>query len=172
MRRVLCLLVIIMATTTAMAQRGQDFASRFVQQCRQDTALECITISPKMMEQLLTMGGDSRNEQLMQPIAKLKSARNVQASTRGAHYYQLAEELLKKNARRFRYVKNFRTEHSTGVFYNRQARNGDTVELVMLCQTVESDKFVLINLTGDIDEEFVEMLSQLFGQRASHAPDE
>ena len=27
------------------------------------------------------------------------------------------------------------------------------------------NRFVLVNLTGDIDEEFIELLSQMFGQR-------
>ncbi len=166
MRRVLCLLTIIMASLTAMAQRGQDFASRFVQQCNEDTTVKCITVSPKMMEQLVTMGGENRNNTLMQAIAKLKSARIVQTDTNGDFYYQKAEALLKKNPGRFKFVKTFRTDRSEGVFYNRQKRSGKVVELVMVCETKENDKFVLVNLTGDIDEEFIEILSQMFGQRS------
>lgn len=167
MKRVLCLLVIIiMALPGAMAQRGQDFASRFVQQCGEDTTVKCITVSPKMMEQLVTMGGENRNDTLMQAMAKLRSARIVQADTNGDYYYQKAEALLKKNPGRFKFVKNFRTEHSEGVFYNRQKRSGKVVEMVMVCESKENERFVLVNLTGDIDEEFIEILSRMFGQRS------
>ena len=162
MKRVLCLLMIAIVSVTVVAQRGQDFASRFVQQCNEDTTLKCVTVSPKMMEQLVNMGGDNRNDTLMTAIAKLKSARIVQAETNGEHYYQKAEALLKKNAGRFSFVKTFRTERSEGVFYNRQKRSGKVVELVMVCKTTDNDMFVLVNLTGDIDEEFIEFLCFLY----------
>lgn len=163
MRRVLCLLILSMAVFSAVAQRGQDFASRFMQQCHKDS-VECITISPKMMEQMASMGGDYCNDTLMQAISKLKGVRILQANVNGNSYYQRAEALLKKNAHRFNYVKNYRTDRFTGVFYNRQARNGKVVELVMAGETLKGNKFVLINLTGDIDEEFVEILLKMFGQ--------
>lgn len=166
MRRALCLLMISMTVVVVMAQRGQDFASRFMQQCSGDT-VECITISPKMMEQLVTMGGENRNDTLLHAIAKLRSARILQANMNGEQYYGRAEALLKKNDRRFKHVKVFRTERLEGSFYSRQQRNGKKVELVMLGKTPEKDSFLLVNLTGDIDEEFIEMLMQMFGQRAS-----
>ena len=157
MKRVLCLLILFMTVMGVMAQRGQDFASRFMQQCSADT-VECITISPKMMEQLVAMGGENRNDTLLHAIAKQN----------GAHYYERAEALLKKNARRFKHLKDFRTERLEGVFYSREQRSGRKVEMVMLGKAPEKNGFVLINLTGDIDEEFIEMLMQMFGQHASN----
>lgn len=165
MRRALCLLTIIMATMTAMAQRGQDFASRFMQQYKEDGSVKCITVSPKMMEQLMAMEGSDRNDSLMQAIAKLKSMRIVQTESDGEPYYQQAETLLKKNAKRFEYVKNFRTERAEGAFYQRKKTDDKVVELVMVGLSKIDNRFVLVNLTGDIDEEFIELLSQMFGQR-------
>ena len=162
MKRVLCLLVIIMATITAMAQRGQDFASRFMQECKNDSAVSCITVSPKMMEQLMAMEGNNRNDSLMQAIAKLKSMRIVQADKSGENYYHQAEALLKKNAKRFEHVKNFRTERAEGFFYQRKKGDDKVVELVMVCLSRTDNRYVLINLTGDIDEEFVEILSRMY----------
>ncbi len=167
MKRVLCLLILFMTVMGVMAQRGQDFASRFMQQCSADT-VECITISPKMMGQLVAMGGENRNDTLLHAIAKLRSARILQAKQNGAHYYERAEALLKKNARRFKHLKDFRTERLEGVFYSREQRSGRKVEMVMLGKAPEKNGFVLINLTGDIDEEFIEMLMQMFGQHASN----
>ena len=162
MKRVLCLLVIFMATITAMAQRGQDFASRFMQECKNDSAVNCITVSPKMMEQLMAMEGNNRNDSLMQAIAKLKSMRIVQADKSGENYYHQAEALLKKNAKRFEHVKNFRTERAEGFFYQRKKGDDKVVELVMVCLSRTDNRYVLINLTGDIDEEFVEILSRMY----------
>ena len=149
---------------TAMGQRGQDFASRFMQQCKEDSSVKCITVSPKMMEQVMAMEGTDRNDSLMQAIAKLKSMRIVQTNADGEPYYQQAEELLKKNARRFEFIKTFRTERAEGVFYQRKKGDDKVVELVMVCLSKLDHRFVLVNLTGDIDEEFVELLSQMFGQ--------
>lgn len=151
-----------------MAQQGQDFASRFMQQCHQDS-VECITISPKMMEQMVAKRGELFNDTLIQAISKLKGVRIVQADANGSSYYQRAEALLKKNARRFNYLKTFRTDRFTGVFYNRQLRNGKVVELVMAGETLKGNKFVLINLTGDIDDEFIEILLKVFGQHPADA---
>lgn len=45
MRRLLCIVAAIVATATmAMAQGGQDFASKFMERCEDDTAVHCITV--------------------------------------------------------------------------------------------------------------------------------
>lgn len=168
MKRAICIIAILLtAIGGASAQRGQDFASRFMQQCDGDTAVQCITVSPKMMEQLTKQADTSHNENMAQAIEKLKSARIVTASTQGEDYYQIAENLLKRNPQRFHHYKSYRTERAHGAFYTRKLKSGSTVELIMLHSSTESRRMVIVNLTGDIDDEFINSLTKtLKGQTA------
>lgn len=157
-----------MATMMSMAisaQSGLDFASKFIKQCDVDTAIQCITVSPKMMEQLTKEADAKSNESMAQAIQKLKSARIVTASTRGEDYYRLAEDLLKKNPQRFKHNKDYQNGQGHGTFYTRKTKRGDTVELVMLHTNTETGAMVIVNLTGDIDDEFVSSLTHTFSSR-------
>lgn len=168
MRRVLCFIAILLAAIGgASAQRGQDFASRFMQQCDGDTAVQCITVSPKMMEQLTKQADTSHNEYMAQAIEKLKSARIVTASAQCEDYYQIAEDLLKRNPQRFQHYKSYRTEQAHGAFYTRKLKGGGIVELIMLHSSPKQQRMVIVNLTGDIDDEFINSLTKtLKGQTA------
>ena len=167
MRRAAILAVLLVAAAAAMAQGTQDFASKFMEQCLEDTAVHCITISPKMMEQLTKQPDAARNEHMAQAIQKLKSARIVTASVRADDYYDAAMELLRDNPQRFRHTQDYRNSHARGTFYIRQTSSGDTVELVMLHTDTAADRLVIVNLTGDIDKEFVESLRKTF---SGHGP--
>ena len=156
MRRAACLIIAAVMAVAVNAQGVQDFASRFVQECDVDTAVQCITVSPKMMEQLTKKAGTDN---------KASSARIVTTSTRCETYYRKAENLLKKNAQRFRHNRDYRNSHGHGTFYTRKTRSGDTVELVMLHADTDSDTLVIVNLTGDIDEEFIANITRTFGNR-------
>lgn len=151
------------------AQSAQDFASKFIDRCDIDTAVQCVTVSPRMMEQLTKEADAKHNDSMAKAIQKLKSARIVTASARAADYYRQAEELLKKNPQRFAHAKDYRDGHGHGTFYTRTTKNGDTVELVMLHADTDADKLVIVNLTGDIDDEFVSTLTATFGNRAAGA---
>lgn len=163
------MITILLTTIGATAQRAQDFASRFMQQCDGDTAVQCITVSPKMMEQLTKQADASRNEHIAQAMEKLKSARIVTASTHGDDYYQIAEDLLKRNPQRFHHDKSYRTEHAYGAFYTRKLKGGDTVELIMLHTDAKTQRMVIVNLTGDIDDEFIDSLTKMFDKRTAKA---
>lgn len=134
------------------AQHSPDFAEKFMTQHQADSTLKCVTVSPKMMEQLVKLHDDSRSDKIVQAIAKLKSARII---TGNADYYEKALELLKKNSQRFITGKEYRTDEQHGVFYTRNDRKGNTVEFIMLCEEPQRDRSTIINLTGDIDNEFL-----------------
>lgn len=159
----------LMVAMAATAQRGQDFASRFMRQCDGDTAVHCVTVSPKMMEQLTKQADAVRNEHMAQAIEKLKSARIITASTHGEGYYQIAEELLKRNSQRFHHDKSYRSDHTYGAFYTRKLRNGSTVEMIMLHADTKARRMVIINLTGDIDDEFINSLAKVLGGHTAKA---
>lgn len=169
MRRLLCLVTTIIMSLAATAQVSQDFASKFMTRCDEDTAVHCITISPKMMEQLTKQPDSNRNEHLYQAIQKLKSARIITTSVHGEGYYRLAEDLLKKNAQRFQHVQDYHSAHAYGTFYTRKTASGDTVELIMLHADTKSRSLVIVNLTGNIDEEFINSLMKNFGGRTARA---
>lgn len=146
------LLMALMGTTGLHAQTSPDFAQKFMTLCKKDSTVNCITISPKMMEQLVKQQADGRPENITQAIAKLKSARIVNTT---AEHYQKAEGLLLKNKQRFQVVKNFETDEAYGAFYSRKNKEGNTVELVMLRVDTVQNTLTIVNLTGDIDEEFL-----------------
>lgn len=156
-------------SAVALAQSSQDFASKFMEMCDVDTAVQCITVSPKMMEQLTKYPDSERDEHLMQAIQKLKSARIVTTSVRGEDYYHKAEALLKKNPQRFKQARSYRGAQSHGTFYIRQTRNGDTVELILLHSNTKTGTLAIVNLTGNIDEEFINSLVKRFGERTAKA---
>lgn len=166
MRRTLGILAMLFAAVTIVKAQGkQDFASKFMERCEDDTAVHCITVSPKMMEQLTKQADASRNERMVQAIEKLKSARIVTSSVHGEGYYHVAEDLLKRNAKRFSHDKSYRMEHAYGSFYSRKAKDGGTVELILLHADTKSRRLVIVNLTGDIDDEFMESLTKMVGER-------
>lgn len=156
MRRLVCIMTVMAVAATALAQSAQDFASRFMQMCDEDTAVVCVTVSPKMMEQLGRQNDAEISEDMAQAIHKLKSARIVTATSNSDVYYDRAEKLLVKNSRRFRRSKRYNTQSAHGTFYTRQTKNGNTVELILLHNDTRKGTMVIVNLTGDIDKEFID----------------
>ena len=153
MKRIIFTLLMAMTVQVAtLAQSAPDFAEKFVTIHKADSTLKCITVSPKMMEQLVRLHNDGRSENLHQAIAKLKSARIVSGN---ADYFQKAVELLEKNKSRFHAEREYRTDGIHGAFFTRRDKKGDTVELILLLEEPQNDKFTIVNLTGDIDEEFL-----------------
>jgi hypothetical protein len=152
MKRLSILLLAALLQMAAYGQRSLDFAEKFMTICKQDTTVKCITVSPKMMEQLLKQQAGEHHENLRPAIGKLKSMRIVEAS---ADYYQKAEDLLTKNSRRFHADRDYNSDHQHGAFYSRKNKKGDTVELIMLHEDCQKNKFTIVNVTGDIDEEFL-----------------
>ncbi len=152
MRRASLLLMAMLMQAAAWAQNSPDFAEKFLSLYKEDSLVKCITVSPKMMGLMLKQDTDDRPEQLMQAIAKLKSMRIVSAPD---HYYQQAEDLLVKNSQRFKPQRDYRTKDQHGAFYIRKNHQGETTELILLHEDCSTSQFTIINVTGDIDEEFL-----------------
>lgn len=169
MRRLTCLITVMFAAMTMLAQGTQDFASRFMQMCDEDTAVVCVTVSPKMMEQISRQNGVEISENMVQAIHKLKSARIVTATSNGDMYYDKAEKLLFKNSRRFHRDRSYNSQGVHGTFYTRQAKSGNTVELILLHGDTRGNTMVIVNLTGDIDKEFIDSLAKHFGVKTAAA---
>lgn len=166
MKRVLCFFTITLISLLSYGQGGQDFASRFMQTCKEDTAIHCITVSPHMMGQMLKTHSANQNEEINRIISKLKSARIITTNHHGEDYYQSAEQMLDKNKNRFLRDKSYRNGHAYGCFYLR-TRKGLIVELVMLHADAKTEQFIAVNLTGTIDEEFISNLTGMWGGRTA-----
>jgi hypothetical protein len=152
MKRTALLFLALTVQMVGLAQRSLDFAEKFLTLCKNDSSVKCVTVSPKMMEQMVKRAADGWENNYMQAIAKLKSMRIVTAA---ADYYQKAEDLLTKNNRRFKAEQDYRTDTQHGAFYTRKNKKGETVELIMLHENCNKNVFTIINVTGDIDEEFL-----------------
>ena len=150
--RLILMLRALLCQAVAFAQHSPDFAEKFMTLCSNDSTVKCITVSPKMMEQLVRLHEDSRSDNIVQAIGKLKSARIVTGS---ACYYQKAIELIARNKSRFIAGKDYQTEEEQGAFFTRKNKKGDTVEFIMLHADIAGNKFTIVNLTGDIDDEFL-----------------
>ena len=80
MKRIAFLVIMCISCVSAMAQRNVDFASKFMQECKGDTAIHCVTVGPKMMEQRTKHQDANRNENIAQAIQKLKTNMPVRFS--------------------------------------------------------------------------------------------
>lgn len=166
MKRGICLITAAIMAMTLQAQRSLDFASKFMQKYKDSTYVTCVTISPKMMEQIVKRTEQSNEDgHLIQVISKLKSARIITTENHCNDCYNTAERLLKKNKQRFGHSKSYNSEHARGTFYTRKNKKESIIELVMLHEDKKADRLTIVNLTGDIDKEFMDGLIKNFRDR-------
>lgn len=160
MKRVACLIALVISVcVTVVAQRNSDFASRYMETIENDSRVQCETISPKMMEQLTSMPDSTRSEVMQQALQKLKSARIITALDSVEQYYSKAITLLKKYPQRFKLYEEYEKDDAYGAFYSRRSKADRIVELIMLRADIKTRTLIIINLTGDLDEIVISMLS-------------
>ena len=169
MRKAISLLAFIAVCAAAQAQRGMDFAEKFMRTCDGDSMVKCITVSPKMMEQIAGMTSseadddEGRQDQLRQAMQKLRSARIISVDTLAAEYYDKAVALLEKHSQRFSHWSDYEDGTVQGAFYGRKPKKGNIAkEMVMLQLDNQKGTFTVVDLTGEIDEEFIETLTKAF----------
>lgn len=152
MRTYLLTCCIIMSSITLSAQ---DFTSLFLEECKTDTLFTKVTISPKMMGEILKIETD-KDEDMLEVIASLKSMQILSADNKAGEYYQKALQVLVDNPRRFKTYLSYKDESEDYRIVVR--KKGELiVELIMLM--VEEDHFVIINFTGKIKPEFISTLT-------------
>lgn len=162
MKRVLSFIMMIHVISICW---GQDFASKFISTVTKKDLLHCQTISPKMMDKLVKMPEhDDKNENettedsIAFLLSKIKSARIVTSEQYGKKFFKQAIKLIETNKNRFSPLSGH-TENGNNQIFVR--RHDDTIiELVMLSYNSGEDLFTIINFTGDMDNEFIRMLSK------------
>lgn len=152
--KLICLVGMFVWTTNA---QGQDFASRFMLETSKDASISCETISPKMLETLIKMHDGNKDENASL-ISKLKSVRIIHVPKRSKAYFKNAEALLDKNKNRFTEVTEARNAENKKIFLRK--KDELILELVLLNLDTLQNKLTIINLTGEMDQEFIEDLSE------------
>ncbi len=141
--------------------QAQDFTSRFMADCPADSGLVCVTISPKMMEEILKSEAE-KDAGMTAIISNLKSMQLLSSQTDAEIYYAHALDVLEKNEDLFESLVLVAepTEDSRILIRKRE----DTIiELVMLTHT--DGRFSVINFTGTMDPDFIARIAG-----AMHAP--
>ncbi len=152
MKRVL--LLCWMACTT-VALMAQDFASRFMDEHKDDTNLTCVTISPKMMEEIISNDAD-KDEEVLDIISNLKSMQMLTSQVKGQEYFDDAVKIVEKNSKRFEPFLSFDGESENCQILIRK-KNRSIIELVMLVR--EKNHFLVVNFTGNMNQEFIRKLA-------------
>lgn len=152
MKRVL--LICWIACISAVAS-AQDFASRFMAEHNRDTNLTCISISPKMMREIMKADIE-KDDGILDIISNLKSMQMLTSQVKGRKYYKEALDILERNSNRF---EPFLSLEDDGENYQIMVRKKEKkiIELVMLAN--EKNDFVVVNFTGKMDDGFINKLA-------------
>lgn len=135
---------------------AQDFTSLFLEENKADTALTRVTISPKMMEEILKSDVE-KNEEILEIISNLKSMQVLSSEANGENYFLKARKVIEDHSKRFEPYLSYEDENENYQIVVRK-RGGSIVELIMLM--VEEDRFAIINFTGKIKPEFISTLTK------------
>jgi len=149
-------LFILWMSLISVSVCAQDFASRFLESHKHDTNLNCVTISPNMMEKVMNL--DVHNEdKMMDMISKLKSMQMLTTQVNGQKYYKEALSVLEKNSGRFVSFLTFDDKSENFQIMVRKKKDA-IIELVMLMR--EDDNFTVINFTGNMSKDFIARLAK------------
>jgi len=149
-------LFILWMSLISVSVCAQDFASRFLESHKPDTNLNCVTISPNMMEKVMNL--DVHNEdKMMDMISKLKSMQMLTTQVNGQKYYKEALSVLEKNSGRFVSFLTFDDKSENFQIMVRKKKDA-IIELVMLMR--EDDNFTVINFTGNMSKDFIARLAK------------
>ena len=134
----------------SVAVSAQDFASRFMAEHKADSNLTCVTISPKMMEEIMKSDAEKDN---------LKSMQVLTSDVEGKKYFDAALKVVEKNTGRFESFLSFKDKSENCQIMVRKKKD-TIVELVMLMH--EKNHFAVINFTGNMSPEFIAQIKRHF----------
>ncbi|NDV80456.1 DUF4252 domain-containing protein [Bacteroides sp. 51] len=142
---------------------AQDFTSIFLEENEADSTLTRVTISPKMMGEILNSDTE-KNEDILEIISNLKSMQILSSEANGESYFQKALKVAQDHSKRFEPYLSYEDENENCQIVVRK-RGGSIVELIMLM--VEEDRFAIINFTGKIKPEFISTLTKSMTRKHS-----
>jgi len=153
MKSVLLTVCLVLISTVISAQ---DFTSRFLQDKEADKNLKCVSISPKMMGEVMKIQTSEDNDEILKIISDLKSMQIVTAGSEGRRYYEEAVDILEKNSNRFEDFVSYNDESGDFRIMVRRKRKF-ILELIMLSN--KGDEFVVVNFTGKMNDKFIKRLA-------------
>ena len=142
---------------------AQDFTSIFLDENKADTTLSRVTISPKMMEEILK-SDTGKNEDMLEIISSLRSMQILSSDANGESYFQKARKVVEDHSKRFEPYLSYEDENENCQIVVRK-KGGSIVELIML--VVEEERFAIINFTGKIKPEFISTLTKSMTRKHS-----
>ena len=148
-----------LAAILVTAVRAQDFASRYMTENEGDSTLTCISVSPKMMEEILeSKVGRNDTTGVADIISRLKSMQVVFSNEEGDAHFERAESMAVRHSARFREVASYDEDGKDRArIYVREQSGEHIVELVLLRQ--QEGRFTVIDFTGDMDSGFIDRLT-------------
>lgn len=171
-------LLLITLTFTTLATHSQDFASRFMELCTDADSVKCQTIGPKMMQKLVETvqnKDQTQNDTLTNPadsctttdkttqnlsqqiLTKLKSARIITATSDTQTLKERADSLIEHNKTRFTPWSPQSVNENGGLYIR---KTDDIIrEIVMYTRDPQENTFMIVNLTGEMDQQFMQTLS-------------
>lgn len=158
MRKLVTLLLVCLAMPLCMsAQTAQDFASRFMEDNLDDKNLECVTIGPKMLREIMKLAKEYDKQDVMSFLSKIKSVRIINGDSLAGEYRKKALALLENSGKRYaRYEKDGSDEDYGDCVWVRK-RDDKIVELVYVGLAKEKD-FMVLDVTGELDGGFVDSI--------------
>lgn len=156
MKRFLPLILLFLISLTVSAQKEQDFASRYMALYADGTSLSCTTVSPTMMERVLSLPDVADNKDIKQLLQQIKSIRMVTNTDKQETdtLYGSAVGLAKRNTSRYK----LQAEEDDKQLYVRK-RGKAIVEMVLLMK--QQQRLYMVSVTGNLDDAIVEQILKL-----------
>ena len=148
--RILLLICGLLMCIAAQAQVETDFASNYLKLYATNTSLYCTTVSPTMINRMLSMKTLPKDRQAQQALQCIKSVRIVSNNNANetSGLFDKAKSLLQQNSDRF-------AHYNGKTIYVR--RKGDTiVEAVLLTKT--DGRLYVVDVTGNMTEAVIKSL--------------
>lgn len=149
--RILLLICGLLMCIAAQAQVETDFASNYLKLYATNTSLFCQTVSPTMINRMLSMKTLPKDRQALQCIKSVRIVSNKNANET-AGLFDKAKSLLQQNSDRFAHY----NDYDGKTIYVR--RKGDTiVEAVLLTKT--DGRLYVVDVTGNMTEAIIKSLT-------------
>jgi hypothetical protein len=168
MKQMLCLLVGMLLSLSASAEKAQDFVALLMSDLEEQYGVDdndeygCVTVSPSMMEKMLKMlqSKDVKNdEQIQRILPHVKSMRIFSATKHIDRYNTAATKLLNKNAKSYKPFKASAEKSVDPCVWVRKS-GAKVIEMIVLNRK-ENENFQVINITGDMNKAFVDELLKM-----------
>ncbi len=160
MMRFVLALVLALASLSAFAGGGDDFASRFMRLYAKGTSMTCTTVSPQMMSRIMNVPAAGNEPNVRQVLMQLRSLRIVKLEKpeETEPLFEKALSLLHNNPNRYLPYGNAAQGESKSLWIRRKGKT--IVEIVMLDRS-DDEGMSIVNFTGNMDETFIGELLRL-----------